>query len=156
MAEASQLGQMRASGRIVLWDAAGREIHRFGKGWGEWCDCVAFSPDGRTLAAGARPTGFQQGGLQLWDLTTGAEVRRLGEQGHVNCIAFSPDGRLIAAGKGGEVHCWFVSTGEELRPLRGHTGGILSLAFSHDGARLASGSGDTTVLMWPVEERTRR
>lgn len=42
-------------------------------------------------------------------------------------------------------------TGELLRTLEGHTGGINSVVFSPDGTTLAgSGSSDSTVRLWDV------
>ena len=60
---------------------------------------VAFSPDGKTLAAGFSTTG--DGGVVLWDAAT---RRRLAEdpllvvEGGVSGVAFGPDGRTLAAG----------------------------------------------------------
>ena len=66
-------------------------------------------------------------------------------------LAFSPDGRLLAsAGVNCNVRLWDVATGQELGPLRGHHGPVLSLAFAPDSQRLLSGSVDTTALMWDV------
>ena len=62
---------------------------------------VAFSPDGKTLAAGYRVGGV--GGVVLWDT---ARRERLQEkplavtEGDVNSVAFSPDGKTLAAGYG--------------------------------------------------------
>jgi WD40 repeat protein len=53
----------------------------------------AFSPDGSTLAAGAR-----DGVITLWDPVTGTllvEVRGPGK--HVRAVAWSPDGKTLAA-----------------------------------------------------------
>src|SRR5262249_39069161 len=50
---------------------------------------VAFSPDGKTLAAGT------SGGLKLWDVTSGKQVAaRKGPPGW--SVAFSPDGKTLA------------------------------------------------------------
>ena len=60
---------------------------------------VAFSPDGKTIAAGYR--GRCVGGVVLWDVA--ARKRLVGEplavkEGDVESVAFSPDGKTIAAG----------------------------------------------------------
>jgi WD40 repeat protein len=59
---------------------------------------VAFSPDGKTLAAGYQAVGG--GGVVLYDV---AGRRRLGEplavtEGFVTAVAFSPDGKTLAVG----------------------------------------------------------
>ena len=63
---------------------------------------VAFSPDGKTLAAGYGVGGVG-GGVVLWDT---ARRERLQEkplavtEGYVRGVAFSPDGKTLAAGYG--------------------------------------------------------
>ena len=64
---------------------------------------VAFSPDGKTLAAGYGGGGGG-GGVVLWDV---AGRERLADEplpvkeGDVTSVAFSPDGKTLAAGYGG-------------------------------------------------------
>src|SRR5262249_46198289 len=73
--------------------------------------CVAFSPDGRQVAAGSGHL-VKPGEVTVWDVGTGRERFRLG--GHrdlVAGVAFSPDGRRIATANGGlrgrgEVKIW--------------------------------------------------
>jgi hypothetical protein len=67
---------------------------------------VAFSPDGKTLAAGYGVGGVGGGGAVLWDVSA---RKRLAEdplpvrEGDVWSVAFSPDGKTLAAGYGGVV-----------------------------------------------------
>ena len=76
---------------------------------------VAFSPDGKTIAAGYSLVGGG-GGVVLWDV---AARKRLADEplpvkeGDVTSVAFSPDGKTIAAGYdvggvGGGVVLWDV------------------------------------------------
>jgi WD40 repeat protein len=107
---------------------------------------VAFSPDGKRLATGARS---DQLAVKMWDAQTGQELTTFnGHTGQVFSVAFSPEGKRLACGSdtwdftkqsygAGEVMVWDVQTGRELLVLKGHTG-LVSVAFSPDGKRLAS------------------
>lgn len=110
--------------------------------------CLAFGPDGTTLASG----GDTSMGIKLWDQATGAEVRSL-HSGPVWSLAFSPDGTVVAAGStDGTVNRWDPATGAELPKVSGHSGGVLCLAFSPDGKTLASAGEDRTIKLWDVAE----
>ena len=64
---------------------------------------LAFSPDGTVLVAGLR-----NGGIELFDLTTGGKIITL--KGHISTIeilVFSPDGKtLVSTGHDGTILLW--------------------------------------------------
>jgi WD40 repeat protein len=62
-------------------------------------DDVAFSPDGKTLAAASG-----DGTVQLWDVVNGSLIEKLkGHSGGVRAVVFSPDGRTLASGGGDQT-----------------------------------------------------
>jgi len=148
-------------GGVVLWDVARRE--RLVDQWLAVAEgdvvSVAFSPDGKTLAAGCRRTIRVGGGVVLWDVV---RRERLVDQplavaeGGVESIAFSPDGKTLAAGYDGGVVLWDVARRERLvdQPLAVAEGGVESIAFSPDGKTLAAG-GNGGVVLWDVVRRER-
>lgn len=75
---------------------------------------VAFSPSGRTLAAGSGSPTFTAGAIQLWNVTDLARPAALGDPlnddgGAIAAVAFSPDGRMLAGGNGNSlVDLWSV------------------------------------------------
>jgi WD40 repeat protein len=46
---------------------------------------------------------------------------------------------------------WDVETGNPLRRLTSHPGGVLTVAFGPDGSLLASGGADGEILLWDME-----
>jgi len=123
--------------------------------------CVAFSPDGKTVASGqgvifgigeaGKPKEFP---ILLWDAETKKEIRRFnGHKETVRTVAFSPDGQQIVSGSWDKtIRLWDVKTGKQIRSFEGHsrevTGGI---TFTADGNRIFSGSVDKTARMWDVK-----
>ena len=120
------------------------------RGFPDGVRTVAYSPDGRMLAASSL-----HGAVRLWDL----ESRRplgapLGGSGEVWSVAFSPDGRILAfSGGDGAVRLWDVRSRSSLAELPAHQGRVDGVAFSPDGRTLASGGRDGTVRLWNVRDR---
>jgi WD40 repeat protein len=79
---------------IYLHDAAtGKELRQFA-GAGVWAAALAFSADGKLLAAGRH-----DGGIRLWRADTGALWCDVpGHEHPVTALAFSPDGKTLASG----------------------------------------------------------
>jgi RNA polymerase sigma factor (sigma-70 family) len=73
--------------------------------------CVAFSPDGKVVAAGNGG-----GDVCLIDAATGKQIRLMrGHKAGVVGVAFSPDGKTLKSVDSGKTMCnWDLATGKEL------------------------------------------
>lgn len=100
---------------------------------------VAFSPDGRHLAAATEE------GIGIWDIETQERVETLstGDR-EVRDLVFSPDGRQLvagfAAGDGASAGIWDTDTDERVGSLE-HSNFVGSVAISSDGRTLATQGG---------------
>ncbi len=104
------MGGANGLGRVTLWDVPTGTILRTLQGPTRRAAAVAFSPDGRTVAAAGwgpvkvgRDTFTGAGAssndseVRLWDVATGRAVWTVEGDGHDACsLAFSPDGRSLA------------------------------------------------------------
>jgi WD40 repeat protein/predicted Ser/Thr protein kinase len=144
---------------LQIWDLTTGQVSLTPGGYLYGVLSVAFSPDGKWLAAavGDYLGRYQVGGeVRIWDATNGQQVYNL--RGHSACVwsvAFSPDGKRLASASGyrtkkepGEVKIWDMQTGQELCTLWGHTGAVYGVSFSPDGRRLATAGEDGTVKIW--------
>jgi len=122
-------------------------------------NCVAFSPDGKLLAAGTL-----DGTINVWDVSTGT-LRQwytgtdpvTGHSGIIETVAFSPDGKALVTGSivvG--IKLWDVATAKLTKTLTTITihpptfPSAWSVAFSPDGKLLASGLDDGTIDLWDM------
>ena len=153
---------------IRLWNANTGEFIKTLIGHTSVVNSVVFSPGGNTIASSSGHWMGYEGKasageeIRLWNAHNGELLKTLkGHKDVVSSVIFSPDGNLIVSGDWydwdgyltsgtwcGEIRVWDAHTGEHLKTLEGHTGGVSSLSFSPDGKTLASGRTDGTILLW--------
>jgi WD40 repeat protein len=152
-----------AQSAVQLWDLANRKELAVFPDLGGDVFAVAFSPDGRTLAA---VVASARGNLRLWNVATHrALTDPIPETNGISTLAHSPDGRTLALGvllpggsqpAPGAIDLWDPSGHRLLRRVTVGPGVINSLAFSPDGRLLASGSADDAAQLWDVATGTER
>jgi WD40 repeat protein len=101
----SRLLATAASRTVRLWDVQTFQcLHRF-RAFVRTVGCLAFSPDGRLLAAGNG-----ESRVRLWETATGRELADLQWQiGVIGGLSFAPDGATAAvAGSRKKLLVWDV------------------------------------------------
>jgi WD40 repeat protein len=112
-------------------------------------NAIAFSPDGRTLAAGDT-----NGQIVLWDTASGHQKQTWQAlPSWMSALAFSSDGTELAAGSAdGLIRVWNIQqdpaalTGS----FKGHASQVMQLRFSADGKWLASSDSGGTARAWSL------
>lgn len=173
-ADGRMLAAASDDGLVRLWDVAdphhptlvGSPLRAYlhGSVQDPDADSVAFSPSGRTLAAGSAD------GLWVWDITQLKEPRTLSSPSPsakpVGDVVFSPDGNTLATVTSLEsIRLWKVAdrqppraVGKPLvqpydKPYDEHKNGVVSLAFSPDSKTLVTA--DQDVRLWDVSNPAR-
>mmetsp|Transcript_4946 Transcript_4946/g.10916 ORF Transcript_4946/g.10916 Transcript_4946/m.10916 type:complete len:137 (-) Transcript_4946:340-750(-) len=84
--------------------------------------CIAFSPDGKTIASGS-----EDKTIQVWDAAAGSSLLTMeGHTGQVLALAYSPDGSTIASLSWDQtIRLWDVTSGSWILTLAaGHMDGV--------------------------------
>ena len=95
---------------IRFWDVQTRHENalKLSPRVGEY-HCLALSPDGRRLAAGAK-----DGRITLWDVTSHQEVATIeGHQESVMQLAFTPDGDHLVSVSKDQLRVWRAASQSE-------------------------------------------
>lgn len=108
---------------------------------------LAFTRDGRTLAAGA-----ESGDVALFDFLSMRLRRRLGKtEARVLQVEVSPDGRWLSVTTlKNLVHLFALDGSGRDRVLTGHESRVWQARFSPDGRKVLTTSFDDTARIWSV------
>src|SRR5262249_33999953 len=151
--DGKHLASRGADRKVKVWDLTATSqavftepctaVRKFGTAY-----TVAFSPDGRQLAAGTREevTGWGWEDPRLLH-------RSPGHNFHSIPVAFSGDGRLATSSFPEPLKIWNPETGQLLCTIQAHHHPVSALAFSPDGKWLASASFDRTVKLSDLTTR---
>lgn len=111
---------------------------------------VAYSPDGKRLAAGA-----MDGTVAVFDVESARMLHVL--EGHkmpVRSLAFSPDSKTLLTGcDDSNVHMYDAEHAALAAAFTGHASWVLSVAWAPDGDSFVTGSSDRGVKVWDVTGR---
>jgi WD40 repeat protein len=127
-------------------------------------NCIAFSPDGKLIAAGGGIYEPVERGVQIWDVATYEQLLKLDDFDEaVRGLAFSPDSTILATADGqpwsgrGSAKKWDINTGGLLTKLtiqentdQLHLRGYADIAFNPDGTLLAAINIGGQVQLWYV------
>jgi WD40 repeat protein len=135
----------------------GKELSTFA-GVRDRARCLAWSPDGKFVAAGhcGDSRGSCPGTLRLWDADSGKEIKSFkGHTAPIRRVAFCPDGKiLLSSGTDHTVRLWDIKSGKERGRITGSRGkaAFVDAAFTPDGKRvLTCGSRfDPRLRLWDV------
>jgi Tol biopolymer transport system component len=116
---------------------------------------LAYSPDGKTLAAGAHRD------VILLDAAGTVLGRLPAQSGSVTALAFTPDGKTLAVAAGapskpGEVRLYPVPGDTPARTIAAHKDSVYGLAVSPDGKTLATCGYDRLVKLWNLADGAER
>jgi WD40 repeat protein len=133
---------------VRLWDLAAERNRCLGRS--DSMRGIAFSPDGRWLAAGGHDNTFTVWDLERrWAPRRTHEVSWADEQSEVWAIAFSPDGALLATGHlDSSISIWDVKHRKERKNWYVRDAATQDVDFSPDGTLLATAQQNGSIYLW--------
>ena len=139
---------------VRIWDTdKGRELHRLSSDHtavkGAFFLCVAFSPDGKRVAAGGAGKDTT---VHVWDAETGKEL--LKDDHHVGWIgglALAGGGKmLVTCGNEGKIRLWDIATGKVHTQFLGLQSRPKAIAVAPGGKLLAAGGADGAIRLFDL------
>ena len=112
---------------------------------------ACLAPSGKWAASCALRLFKSDMVVQLWDMASGGERRRLkGHDDSVCCVAISPEARRVVGGSADKtIRIWALDQrGSPSICLQGHSYQVSCVLFTQSGEGLLSSSYDGTVRLW--------
>jgi WD40 repeat protein len=145
-ADGARLAGAREAGAISIWDLHTRKRIGADLAHGGDIAALAFSRDGRALAAASR-----DGRWASWLPGQAARVSSNRHGTGVTSVQYtSGDRHVVTAGLDGAVRVWDAATGSELGAFRGHAGSLIADVVP-GGREIASAGEDRVLHLWSVE-----
>lgn len=125
---------------------------------------VAFTVNGRMLAAGTAGDASAAATAAIWDPHSGDLLKVISAPNElfaINALAFSPDGDTLAsggtssAGTDGSLILWNAHPAPGFRILRVPTGAVHGVAVSPDGTYLAATGTAQEIVVWNTRTGTK-
>jgi WD40 repeat protein len=145
---------------VRLWNLSqlevGKELQKLKGHQAGGSALVAFSTDGKKAVT----TGLTDLRVPIWDLGTGAELRRLMTGAvYFDLVPFR-DGRRLALtssqSRAVNAHIFDLENSKELLPPVGHLSPVSRVVLAPDGSHIASGGYDATCRLWSLKDGTQR
>jgi len=110
--------------------------------------CIAFSPDGKYLAAA-----LYDNTVEVREVATGRLEAVLGEHDYfVWQVKFTPDGKTLVSSAGKFVYIWQTQPKWKLvSRLQADGGGVWGVGLSPNGKFVATSGNDNTVKIWRLD-----
>lgn len=140
---------------VYLWDTrTGQQLRRM-DGETEPVGKLAFSVDGRLLAAGSYLSKDRT--IRIWEVASGKLITVLKAPIEVSIsgLVFDPTGHYLAStGSDNTVRIWDLQTQSEVQHFSMSTSWVWALQWSNDGSMLAAGGDDGNVRLWETKTWT--
>ena len=150
-----------AAGSIGVWlyDAETMDEVGFLQSTPDHLTSLAFSTDGKTLAAGS-----YYKAVQLWNIEERRKIEVLtGHWGRVSSVAFSPDAEYLVAAETRGIHLWDIKKRESITILKQkeplwNPEPVSLVAFNPAGEIIASveeGDNNNIIHLWDVQQQRK-
>lgn len=141
-------------GYVTLWDAGRMRVAETLKSPpSKRANQVAFSPDGKLVAASYTDLDFMEGQVRLWDAATGKPNRTWRVDRTTTGLAFSGDGKTLAASGYMGVGLWNVPGAKPAGKVDvGDTFLVRGVALSLDGQTVVGLGEGRAIHTWNVRK----